>query len=56
MKGWKQRAHLLLLDRLQDLDDALLLVLQINALKDFAVFASAHFPQHLVVVLVPVKY
>ena len=47
--------YLLLLDRLQDLDDAFLIVMDIDALKHFAVLATTHFADHLVVVLISVQ-
>ena len=46
-------SYLFLLHRLQDLDDAPLLVLYIDALKNLAVLAPPDFPYDLVVVLVP---
>ncbi len=48
-------AHLLLLYWLQDLYDALLVVNGVYALKDLAVFSSAHFAHHFIVVLVPMS-
>jgi hypothetical protein len=44
---------LLLLDRLEDLDDAPCVVDNVYALKHLAVLAPSHFAHHLIVLLVP---
>ena len=46
---------LLLFDGLEDFDDAFLIIDDVDALKDLAVFASPHFPDHLVIVLIPAQ-
>ena len=46
--------NLLFLHRLQDLDDALLVVDDVDAFKDFTVLASANLPDDLIIILVPV--
>lgn len=45
-------SNLLFLHRLQDLDDALLIVNDVDAFKDFTVLASANLPDHLIVILI----
>ena len=47
--------YLLLLDWFQDLDDALLLRLCVDALKHFTVLASADFSDDLVIILAPAQ-
>ena len=48
-------SHLLFLHRLENLDNALLVVDNVNTFKDFTVFASANLPDYLIVVLIPAK-
>ena len=48
-----KRVHLLLLDRLEDLDDALLVADDVDALEDLAILAAPDLAHHLIVVLVP---
>jgi hypothetical protein len=50
---WKL-TYLLLLDWLQDLYDALLVVDDMDTLKYFAILASPHFPDNFIVFLTPV--
>lgn len=47
--------HLLFLHRLENLDDAFLVVDNVNTFKDFTVLPSAHLPDYLIVVLIPAK-
>ncbi len=47
--------YLLLLHRLQNLDDAFLIIVHIDALKHFAVLAATNFPNDFIVVLVSVQ-
>lgn len=46
-------SYLLLFHRFEDLDDALLVVDNIDTLKYFTIFASAHLSDDFIVVLVP---
>lgn len=47
--------YLFLFDRLENLDDALLVVHNVNTFKHFAVFASANLSDNFIVVLIPVE-
>jgi hypothetical protein len=49
-------AYLLLLDRLQNLDDALLVGHYVNALKHLAILSSANLSHNLIIVLAPVRH
>lgn len=44
---------LFLLDRLENFDDAFLVIDDVYTLKHFTVFASANLPDDLIVILVP---
>jgi len=54
-RGKGGAARLLLLDGLEDFDDALLVVHYVDALEHLAVLAAAHLAHHLVVVLAPAR-
>jgi MarR-like DNA-binding transcriptional regulator SgrR of sgrS sRNA len=45
------QVYLLFLHRLEDLNDAFLIVVNIDALKDFTVFSSTNFPDNFIVIL-----
>jgi hypothetical protein len=46
-----QMDYLLFLDRLQDFNNTFLIIVNIDSLKDFTVFASSNFPDNFVVIL-----
>jgi uncharacterized membrane protein YkvA (DUF1232 family) len=46
---------LLFLHRLEYLDDAFLIVVNIDAFKDFTIFTSSNFPDNFIVILLTVK-
>ena len=43
--------YLLFLHRLEDFNDAFLIIVNINTLKDFTVFSSPNFPNNFIVIL-----
>jgi hypothetical protein len=43
--------YLLFLHRLEDLNNAFLIIVNIDALKDFTVFPPSNFPDNLIVIL-----
>lgn len=43
--------YLLFLDRLKDLNDAFLIVVNIDAFKDLTIFTSSNFPDNFIVIL-----
>ena len=47
--------YLFLFDRLENLDDALLVVHNIDTFKHFAVLASANLSDNFIVVLIPAQ-
>jgi hypothetical protein len=47
--------YLFLFDRLENLDDALLVVHNVNTFKHFAVLAPANLSDNFIVVLIPVE-
>ncbi len=47
--------YLFLFDRLENLDDALLVVHNVDTFKHFAVLASANLSDNFIVVLIPVE-
>jgi hypothetical protein len=47
--------YLLFLHRLEDLNDAFLIIVNINTLKDFTVFPSPNFPNNFIVILLTEK-
>ena len=47
--------YLFLFDRLENLDDALLVVHDIDTFKHFAVLASANLSDNFIVVLIPAQ-
>ena len=47
--------YLFLFDRLENLDDALLVVHNVNTFKHFAVLASANLSDNFIVVLIPAQ-
>lgn len=47
--------YLLFLHRLEYLDDAFLIVVNIDAFKDFTIFTSSNFPDNFIVILLTVK-
>ena len=53
MQSWQAQPHLLLLHRLEDFDDALVVVDHIDALKHLAVLAPPNLADHLIVILLP---
>lgn len=42
---------LLFLDRLKDLNDAFLIIVNIDAFKDLTIFTSSNFPDNFIVIL-----
>jgi hypothetical protein len=47
--------YLLFLDRLKDLNDAFLIIVNIDAFKDLTIFTSSNFPDNFVVILLTGK-
>ena len=43
--------YLLFLDRLKDLNDAFLIIVNIDAFKDLTIFTSSNFPDNFIVIL-----